>query len=79
MTQAMKEVKEEEITWVLTVPAVFSDLAKQFMRQAAIGAGFPKGGGREFDEVIFTFDDSACRRIRRFFHSSGNMPHTHPF
>ncbi|KAK3578319.1 hypothetical protein CHS0354_004229 [Potamilus streckersoni] len=30
---------EDEITWVLTVPAIWTDAAKQFMREAAIEAG----------------------------------------
>ncbi|XP_053388605.1 heat shock 70 kDa protein 12B-like [Mercenaria mercenaria] len=32
-------IMETDIHWVLTVPAIWSDLAKQFMRQAAIKAG----------------------------------------
>lgn len=30
------ETKKEEIRWVLTVPAIWSDTAKYFMRDAAI-------------------------------------------
>lgn len=30
------DVKSGEIKWVLTVPAIWSDSAKQFMREAAI-------------------------------------------
>lgn len=30
------DVKTDEIKWVLTVPAIWSDSAKQFMREAAI-------------------------------------------
>lgn len=30
------DVKTNEIKWVLTVPAIWSDSAKQFMREAAI-------------------------------------------
>lgn len=29
-------VRKTEITWVLTVPAIWSDPAKQFMREAAV-------------------------------------------
>lgn len=29
------EIKDEEIKWVLTVPAIWNDAAKQFMREAA--------------------------------------------
>ncbi|KAL3879593.1 hypothetical protein ACJMK2_031882 [Sinanodonta woodiana] len=32
-------IREDEITWVLTVPAIWTDAAKQFMREAAIEAG----------------------------------------
>ncbi|XP_071124900.1 heat shock 70 kDa protein 12B-like [Mytilus edulis] len=34
-------VKKTEITWVLTVPAIWSDPAKQFMREAAVTGGIP--------------------------------------
>lgn len=30
-----KKVRDEEITWVLTVPAIWDEEAKQFMREAA--------------------------------------------
>ena len=46
VTQA---VKEDEVTWVLTVPVCCSEPAKYFMRQAAIKGGFIKGG--DDDEV----------------------------
>jgi len=29
-------IKPTEIGWVLTVPAIWSDAAKQFMREAAV-------------------------------------------
>lgn len=29
-------IKESEIHWVLTVPAIWDDAAKQFMREAAV-------------------------------------------
>ncbi|KAL3879884.1 hypothetical protein ACJMK2_032160 [Sinanodonta woodiana] len=32
-------ITEDEITWVLTVPAIWTDAAKQFMREAAVEAG----------------------------------------
>ncbi|KAL3879605.1 hypothetical protein ACJMK2_031893 [Sinanodonta woodiana] len=32
-------IKDDEITWVLTVPAIWTDAAKQFMREAAVEAG----------------------------------------
>ncbi|XP_076111510.1 heat shock 70 kDa protein 12A-like [Mytilus galloprovincialis] len=35
-------VKPEEIRWVLTVPAIWTDSAKQFMRKGAVQAGIPE-------------------------------------
>ncbi|CAC5363488.1 unnamed protein product [Mytilus coruscus] len=35
-------VKAEEIRWVLTVPAIWTDSAKQFMRKGAVQAGIPE-------------------------------------
>ncbi|KAK3580557.1 hypothetical protein CHS0354_009514 [Potamilus streckersoni] len=32
-------VKPEDIMWIMTVPAIWNDSAKQFMREAAVGAG----------------------------------------
>ena len=29
-------IREDKITWVLTVPAIWTDPAKQFMRKAAV-------------------------------------------
>lgn len=34
-------IRPTEITWVLTVPAIWSDAAKQFMREAAVKGGIP--------------------------------------
>ncbi|CAC5380032.1 unnamed protein product [Mytilus coruscus] len=36
------DVKLEEIRWVLTVPAIWTDSAKQFMRKGAVQAGIPE-------------------------------------
>ncbi|XP_052807214.1 heat shock 70 kDa protein 12A-like isoform X2 [Mya arenaria] len=33
------DVKRDDITWVITVPAIWSDAAKQFMREASVKAG----------------------------------------
>ncbi|KAK3600520.1 hypothetical protein CHS0354_028720 [Potamilus streckersoni] len=33
------DLKESDVDWVITVPAIWDDPAKQFMREAAIGAG----------------------------------------
>ncbi|XP_052793879.1 heat shock 70 kDa protein 12A-like [Mya arenaria] len=35
------EFYEEDILWVLTIPAIWSEPAKQFMREAAVEAGIP--------------------------------------
>ncbi|XP_060065294.1 heat shock 70 kDa protein 12B-like [Ylistrum balloti] len=35
------DVQMSDIAWVLTVPAIWSDPAKQFMREAAVEAGIP--------------------------------------
>ncbi|KAL3859668.1 hypothetical protein ACJMK2_009876 [Sinanodonta woodiana] len=47
MTQMLEKrgtgVIDTEIHWVLTVPAIWSDAAKQFMREAAEKAGIPSG------------------------------------
>ncbi|CAM9242947.1 unnamed protein product [Ectocarpus sp. 8 AP-2014] len=34
-----RRVDAREVTWVITVPAIYDDFAKRFMRQAAHGAG----------------------------------------
>ncbi|CAN0175452.1 unnamed protein product, partial [Ectocarpus sp. 12 AP-2014] len=34
-----RDVDATEVTWVITVPAIYDDFAKNFMRQAAHGAG----------------------------------------
>ncbi|XP_053402976.1 heat shock 70 kDa protein 12B-like [Mercenaria mercenaria] len=36
-----KEVATEDIKWMVTVPAFWNDVSKQFIRQAAIQAGIP--------------------------------------
>ena len=36
MTDAVKNFKPTDIHWVITVPAIWEDSAKQFMREAAI-------------------------------------------
>ncbi|XP_062582418.1 heat shock 70 kDa protein 12A-like [Saccostrea cucullata] len=35
------ELSEKDVRWVLTVPAIWSDAAKEYMRQCAIKAGIP--------------------------------------
>ncbi|XP_021360116.1 heat shock 70 kDa protein 12A-like [Mizuhopecten yessoensis] len=39
MLQERSIFEEEDIQWVLTVPAIWNDAAKQFMRKAAVKAG----------------------------------------
>ncbi|XP_069123375.1 heat shock 70 kDa protein 12B-like isoform X2 [Argopecten irradians] len=36
------QLSEKDITWVLTVPAIWNEPAKQFMREAAVEAGIDK-------------------------------------
>ncbi|KAK3606388.1 hypothetical protein CHS0354_042027 [Potamilus streckersoni] len=45
MEEAMKirglDIRADEMAWVLTLPAIWTDSAKQFMREAATDAGIP--------------------------------------
>ncbi|KAL3878598.1 hypothetical protein ACJMK2_030934 [Sinanodonta woodiana] len=45
MEEAMRlrglDIRADEIAWVLTLPAIWTDSAKQFMREAATDAGIP--------------------------------------
>ncbi|KAL4234288.1 hypothetical protein ACF0H5_005939 [Mactra antiquata] len=36
-----KEISTEDIKWMITVPAMWNDTSKQFIRQAAVQAGIP--------------------------------------
>ena len=36
----MERVERDDIFWVLTVPAIWDDSAKQFMREAAVNVSF---------------------------------------
>ncbi|WAR27208.1 HS12B-like protein [Mya arenaria] len=47
-------VKPEEISWVLTVPAIWDDGAKQFMREAAETAGISS------DQLIIALEPEAA-------------------
>ncbi|XP_053396352.1 heat shock 70 kDa protein 12B-like [Mercenaria mercenaria] len=55
-------IKEDEIHWVLTVPAIWNDAAKQFMREAAQGAGILQ------DKLSIALEPEAaslfCRHLR---------------
>ncbi|XP_052248253.1 heat shock 70 kDa protein 12A-like [Dreissena polymorpha] len=41
LAERAPEVKIDDISWVITVPAIWSDAAKQFMREASVNAGIP--------------------------------------
>ncbi|XP_021344630.1 heat shock 70 kDa protein 12B-like, partial [Mizuhopecten yessoensis] len=68
-TAALKEIKErnpvaeEDIHWVLTVPAIWNEPAKQFMREAAVEAGIPA------NQLILALEPEAaaiyCRTLKR--------------
>ncbi|KAJ8297634.1 hypothetical protein KUTeg_024165 [Tegillarca granosa] len=49
-----KKVHDEEITWVLTVPAIWDEEAKQFMRVAAEEAGIPS------DQLVIALEPEAA-------------------
>ena len=36
----MQRVERDDIFWVLTVPAIWEDSAKQFMREAAVNVSY---------------------------------------
>lgn len=38
---SFKAFREQDICWILTIPAIWSDSARQFMREAALRAGLP--------------------------------------
>lgn len=43
ITDAVKDFRESDVHWVITVPAIWDDSAKQFMREAANNAGIDNG------------------------------------
>ncbi|XP_052780054.1 heat shock 70 kDa protein 12A-like isoform X2 [Mya arenaria] len=53
-------VKPEEISWVLTVPAIWDDGAKQFMRESAENAGISS------DKLIMALEPEAAAIYCRF-------------
>ncbi|KAL3862556.1 hypothetical protein ACJMK2_008516, partial [Sinanodonta woodiana] len=57
---------EEEIQWVLTVPAIWNDKARSFMREAAIELLFHRPGIRN-DRLLIALEPEAasvyCRQI----------------
>lgn len=54
-------IQAHDVVWVLTVPVCCSEPAKHFMREAAINAGFIKGG--EDDEVGFVEGNALARSV----------------
>ncbi|XP_066980915.1 uncharacterized protein [Macrobrachium rosenbergii] len=65
--QAGVEVLEEDVRWVITVPAIWSHPAKQFMRTAAYQAGM--GSSARPEQLLIALEPEAaaiyCRRLRR--------------
>ncbi|XP_045600464.1 uncharacterized protein [Procambarus clarkii] len=65
--QAGVAVLEEDVRWVITVPAIWSHPAKQFMRTAAYQAGM--GSASRPEQLLIALEPEAaaiyCRRLRR--------------
>ncbi|XP_069954654.1 mucin-2-like isoform X2 [Cherax quadricarinatus] len=65
--QAGVPVLEEDVRWVITVPAIWSHPAKQFMRTAAYQAGM--GSSSRPEQLLIALEPEAaaiyCRRLRR--------------
>ncbi|XP_042887588.1 uncharacterized protein LOC122263281 isoform X2 [Penaeus japonicus] len=65
--QAGVTVLEEDVRWVITVPAIWSHPAKQFMRTAAYQAGM--GSSARPEQLLIALEPEAaaiyCRRLRR--------------
>ncbi|KAK3856539.1 hypothetical protein Pcinc_037148 [Petrolisthes cinctipes] len=65
--QAGVGVVEEDVRWVITVPAIWSHPAKQFMRTAAYQAGM--GSPTRPEQLLIALEPEAaaiyCRRLRR--------------
>ncbi|XP_071528286.1 uncharacterized protein [Panulirus ornatus] len=65
--QAGVAVLEEDVRWVITVPAIWSHPAKQFMRTAAYQAGM--GSSSRPEQLLIALEPEAaaiyCRRLRR--------------
>eukprot|EP00058_Branchiostoma_floridae_P006842 XP_002592330.1 hypothetical protein BRAFLDRAFT_240194 [Branchiostoma floridae] len=59
-----KAIKNDDICWVLTVPAIWDDSAKQFMRQAAYKAGIANESNK--GQLLIALEPEAagvfCRR-----------------
>jgi molecular chaperone DnaK (HSP70) len=53
-----ENLKEDEILWVLTVPAIWSDTAKDFMREVALRAGLIKE--RDSEQLLIALEPEAA-------------------
>ncbi|XP_069123377.1 heat shock 70 kDa protein 12A-like [Argopecten irradians] len=54
------QLSEKDITWVLTVPAIWNEPAKQFMREAAVKAGIDK------DKLMLALEPEAAALYCRY-------------
>ncbi|XP_064630076.1 heat shock 70 kDa protein 12A-like isoform X2 [Lineus longissimus] len=66
--QSTIKILNEDVRWVITVPAIWKQPAKQFMRQAAYKAGI---ANPEFpDQILIALEPEAasiyCRRLRMY-------------
>jgi molecular chaperone DnaK (HSP70) len=53
-------VEETDIRWCLTVPAIWSDAAKQVMEQAAIQAGLISSSSDDLQRLVFALEPEAA-------------------
>ncbi|KAI2557402.1 heat shock protein family A (Hsp70) member 12A, partial [Homo sapiens] len=64
--QAGSEFENSDVRWVITVPAIWKQPAKQFMRQAAYQAGLASPENSE--QLIIALEPEAasiyCRKLR---------------
>ncbi len=60
------KVSEQDVRWVITVPAIWREKAKQFMREAAYEAGI--GSEQNPDQLMLALEPEAasiyCRKLR---------------
>jgi molecular chaperone DnaK (HSP70) len=76
ISAAMVNSQEDMILWVLTVPAIWTDTAKDFMREAAFKAGLIKE--KNSDKLILALEPEAaalfCKQIPvRTFGNTGEF------
>ncbi|RWS28321.1 heat shock 70 kDa protein 12A-like protein [Leptotrombidium deliense] len=64
--QCGTNILDEDVRWVVTVPAIWKQPAKQFMRNAAYEAGM--GSSQQSDQLFIALEPEAasiyCRRLR---------------